>query len=247
GPAGGAGGRPPAQRLDQDHRRLHALARGLPLQGHLGSARAHLRRVRHRSLHVGHRLDPRGQAAHVPAGHRRLPQHRSPVRKRQAHADGRHAAARVQVVADEGVNGRRPMRTVIILLTSILMASPLTAHAQDNRAALEAVAKALGEPGLKSIEIQGGGTFFWAGQSYTPGQAYPQFTVRSFTRTVNYDTASLRDEMVRTRTLEPPKGGGPYVRGEHKAVGVLSGDQAWNVTGDAAASAPLALAERQFH
>src|SRR5215470_280511 len=138
------------------------------------------------------------------------------------------------------------MRTLIVLLTSILMASPLTAHAQDNRAALETVEKALGATGLKSIEIQGGGTFFWAGQSYTAGQAYPQFTVRSFTRTVNYDTASLRDEMVRTRTLEPPKGGGPYVRGEHKAVGVLSGDQAWNVTGDAAASAPLALAERQF-
>src|SRR5262249_59370969 len=95
--------------------------------------------------------------------------------------------------------GRRPMRTVIILLTSILIASPLTAHAQDNRAALEAVAKALGEPGLKSIEIQGGGTFLWAGQSYTAGQAYPQFTVRSFTRTVNYDTASLRAELVRTR------------------------------------------------
>src|SRR4029077_2876959 len=49
-----------------------------------------------------------------------------------------------------------------------------------------------------------------------------------------------------TRTLEPPKGGGPYVRGEHKAVAFVSGDQAWNVAGDAATPAPLALAERQF-
>jgi len=138
------------------------------------------------------------------------------------------------------------MRTLIILLTSVVLLSPLTAYAQDNRATLETVEKALGATGLKSIEIQGGGTFLWAGQSYTAGQAYPQFNVRSFTRTINYDTASLRDEMVRTRTLEPPKGGGPYVRGEHKAIAVLSGEYAWNVTGDTAASAPVALTERQF-
>jgi hypothetical protein len=63
---------------------------------------------------------------------------------------------------------------------------------------------------------------------------------------MNYETASLREEMVRTRALEPPKGGGPYVRGEHKAIAFLSGDHAWNVVGDAAAPAPIALADRQF-
>jgi len=84
--------------------------------------------------------------------------------------------------------------------------SPITADAQDSRAALEAVSKALGATGLKSIEIQGGGTFFWVGQSYTAGTTWPQFNVRSLTRVVNYDTASFREEMVRTRALEPPKG-----------------------------------------
>ena len=135
------------------------------------------------------------------------------------------------------------MRTLVFLLTTVLLLSPFGADAQDN---LETVAKALGATGLKSIEFQGGGTFFWAGQSYNAGTGWPQFNVRSLTRTINYDTASLREEMVRTRTLEPPKGGGPYVRGEHKAVAFLSGDQAWNLVGDAATSAPLALAERQF-
>ena len=138
------------------------------------------------------------------------------------------------------------MRTLVSLLTAVLLLWPFGAGAQDNRAALETVAKALGATGLKSIEIQGGGSFFWAGQSYNAGTAWPQFNVRSYTRTVNYETASLREVMVRTRTLEPPKGGGPYVRGEHTAVAVLSGDQAWNVVGEAVTSAPLALAERQF-
>ena len=138
------------------------------------------------------------------------------------------------------------MRTLIALLTAVLVFLPITAGAQDSRAGLEAVAKALGAPGLKSIEIQGGGMVFQVGQSYTAGTAWPQFNVRSFTRVINYDTASLRDEILRTRALEPPKGGGPYVRGEHKQVFVLSGDHAWNVTGDAAAPAPIALADRQF-
>jgi len=138
------------------------------------------------------------------------------------------------------------MRILVSLLTAVLLLSPIGADAQDSRAALETVAKALGATGLKSIEFQGGGTFFWAGQSYNAGTAWPQFNVRSLTRTVNYDTASLREEMVRTRTLEPPKGGGPYVRGEHKAVAFLSGDHAWNVAGEAVTPAPIALAERQF-
>jgi glyoxylase-like metal-dependent hydrolase (beta-lactamase superfamily II) len=134
----------------------------------------------------------------------------------------------------------------MFLLASVLLFSPIIAAAQDSRAALEAVSKALGATGLKSIEIQGGGTVFQVGQSYTAGTAWPQFNVRSFTRVVNYDTASLRDDLLRTRALEPPKGGGPYVRGEHRQVFVLSGDHAWNVMGEAATPAPITLADRQF-
>src|SRR5262245_52052296 len=137
------------------------------------------------------------------------------------------------------------MRVRTMLLTTVLVLSAFTAYAQD-RATLEAAAKALGATDLKSIEIQGGGSFFWAGQSQTPGAVWPEFSVRSFTRVVNYETASLRDDMVRTRTLEPPRGGGPYVRGEHKAIAVVSGDHAWNVMGENAVPAPIALGDRQF-
>jgi glyoxylase-like metal-dependent hydrolase (beta-lactamase superfamily II) len=52
--------------------------------------------------------------------------------------------------------------------------------------------------------------------------------------------------MTRTRTLEPPRGGGPYVRGEHTAVAVVSGDHAWNVIGENAVPAPIALGDRQL-
>src|SRR5262245_62601598 len=124
------------------------------------------------------------------------------------------------------------MRSLVLLLTAVLLVSPATAYAQDGRATVEAAAKALGAGGLKSIEIQGSGAMFQVGQSYAPGEAWPQFNVRTFTRVINYDTASLKDDIMRTRALEPPKGGGPYVRGEHKQVFVLSGDHAWNVMGE---------------
>ena len=136
------------------------------------------------------------------------------------------------------------MRMLVALLTAVLSLTPFAAQAQDGRATLEAATKALGD--VKSIEIQGSGAVFQVGQSQVPGQPWPLFNVRSFTRVVNYDTASLRDDILRTRALEPPRGGGPYVRGEHRQVFVVSGDHAWNVTGDATAAAPLALADRQL-
>jgi glyoxylase-like metal-dependent hydrolase (beta-lactamase superfamily II) len=138
------------------------------------------------------------------------------------------------------------MRTLVLLLAAGLVLSPITAHTQDSRAALETVQKALGATGLKSIEIQGNGVTFQVGQSYAPGMPWPQFNVRSFTRVVNYETASLRDEILRTRALEPPRGGGPYIRGEHKQTFAVSGDHAWNVMGEAAVTAPITLADRQF-
>ena len=67
------------------------------------------------------------------------------------------------------------MRTLALLLSAALLFSPVTVYAQDSRAALESVAKALGASGLKSIEIQGSGSVFQVGQSYAPGGAWPQF------------------------------------------------------------------------
>jgi len=136
------------------------------------------------------------------------------------------------------------MRMLAALLTAVLSLSPFAAEAQDAKATLEAAAKALGE--AKSIAIQGSGVVFQVGQSYTPGQPWPQFNVRTFNRVVNYETASLRDDLMRTRALEPPVGGGAYVRGEHRQVFVLSGDHAWNVMGENPVAAPIALSDRQF-
>src|SRR5262245_9768789 len=68
--------------------------------------------------------------------------------------------------------GGRAMRTLALFVSAILLLPMAAAQAQDNRAALEAVATALGATNLKSIEIQGGGVMFLVGQSQTPAGAW---------------------------------------------------------------------------
>jgi glyoxylase-like metal-dependent hydrolase (beta-lactamase superfamily II) len=139
------------------------------------------------------------------------------------------------------------MRTPLALLAALLLAVPLTSHAQDGRATLEAAARALGADALKSLEFSGSGVHFALGQSAAPGQPWPRFNLKSFTRSVNYETASLRDEIVRTQAENPPRGGGQQpIRGEQRQSFHLSGDHAWNVIGTAAIPAPVTLAERQM-
>jgi glyoxylase-like metal-dependent hydrolase (beta-lactamase superfamily II) len=139
------------------------------------------------------------------------------------------------------------MRIAIALTAALLLALPPFAAAQDARAALAAAATALGADSLKSLEYSGSGVNFALGQSPAPGQPWPRFNVKSFTRSVNYETASLRDEIVRTQAENPPRGGGQQpVRGEQRQSFFLGGDHAWNVVGTASVPAPITLAERQL-
>jgi glyoxylase-like metal-dependent hydrolase (beta-lactamase superfamily II) len=134
-----------------------------------------------------------------------------------------------------------------LLLAVMVLVVPLVTAAQDARATLEGAARALGATGLKSIEIKGSGTSFALGQSHVPGAPWPRFNLTSFTRTVNYETASMRDDLVRTQGEDPPRGGGQQpVRGEQRQTFLVSGDHAWNITTEAAIPAPIALAERQM-
>jgi glyoxylase-like metal-dependent hydrolase (beta-lactamase superfamily II) len=132
-------------------------------------------------------------------------------------------------------------------LTLLLLVASTPAVAQDGRAALEAAAKALGAPGLKSLEITASGFNFAPGQAQAPGGAWPKFNVKSLTRSINYDTATLRDVYVRTQFENPPRAGGVQpLRGEVRNEFVVQGDHAWNVTPQAAIPAPITLAVRQF-
>src|SRR5262245_34645826 len=141
---------------------------------------------------------------------------------------------------------RAPMHTILAVAAALVLLSPLAATAQDGKVSLESVAKAMGAANVRSIEVTGSGMIYAPGQSAAPGMPWPRFIMKTATRTVNYETRSLRDDMVRTRADDPPRGGAPYVRGEQRLILVVSGDHAWNVVGETVTPAPIALVDRQF-
>jgi len=139
------------------------------------------------------------------------------------------------------------MRRLFAWTAALVLCTPIASPAQNARATLDGAAKAMSGVEVKSIEFSGSGVFFAPGQSYTPGQPWPRFIAKSQTRSINYETASLRDDVVRMQGENPPRGGGVQpVRGEVRQQFVLSGDLAWTVVADVPAPTPIALTERQM-
>ena len=132
------------------------------------------------------------------------------------------------------------------LAAVVVLLSPLAAGAQD--ASLDQVARAMGgAAGVKSIQYSSSGVNFQVGQNYSPDLPWPRFIVKSYTRAVNYETAALRDELVRLQGEDPPRGGGGQpVRGEQRQIFVVNGDFTWTVTGDVVNPTPVALIDRQL-
>src|SRR5262249_37333096 len=90
---------------------------------------------------------------------------------------------------------------------------------------------------------------FSVGQNYTADEAWPRVTVKNYNALINYDTGSMRVELVREMGAVMPRGGGAPFFGEQRQVQVVSGDKAWNVpamAGAPAAPAPDAAPERML-
>jgi glyoxylase-like metal-dependent hydrolase (beta-lactamase superfamily II) len=139
------------------------------------------------------------------------------------------------------------MRKIALILMVLGVLAGCATSVQEQRATLDRAAASLGAVEVKSIEYSGSGTWGQLGQSATPGQAWPKFNLPSYTRTVSYESASIRDIFVRTQAENPPRGGGGQpIRGELRQAFFASGEHAWNVVNDAPVSAGITLAERQL-
>jgi len=131
----------------------------------------------------------------------------------------------------------------IFVLVIMCLLTPGLGHGQDAKKALAGVTKAMGD--VKSLQYTASGTLWQLGQSAYPGAPWPRFNIKSQTRAINYDTASMRDEVVRTQGENPPRGGGiqPII-GEQRQILLVSGTYAWNQAGENAVPAPAAAADR---
>jgi glyoxylase-like metal-dependent hydrolase (beta-lactamase superfamily II) len=134
-------------------------------------------------------------------------------------------------------------KNLIFVLVIMCVLMPQLGHGQDAKTVLGGVTKAMGDP--KSLQYTASGTLWQLGQSAYPGASWPRFNIKSQTRTVNYDTASMRDEVVRTQGENPPRGGGVQpIIGEQRQILLVSGPYAWNQVGENAVPAPAAAADR---
>ncbi len=137
------------------------------------------------------------------------------------------------------------MWKTLILVMAVLALMFRVGESQEAKTVLEGVAKTMGATDLKSVQYAASGLAFAVGQNFNPSAPWPKFNVKSYSRTINYETASLRDEIIRTQAEHPPRGGGGQpIIGEQRQVLLVSGTHAWNQPGDTAVPTPVALVDR---
>jgi glyoxylase-like metal-dependent hydrolase (beta-lactamase superfamily II) len=123
-------------------------------------------------------------------------------------------------------------RTTCVLVVALLALMVQGAAAQDARAIVQAATTAMGGANLRSIQITGTGWNAAVGQSFSPDEDWPRFEVTRYTRTIDYEGRSSREELTRRQGNNPPRGGGGTpLQGEQQQVAIVSGNYAWNVQG----------------
>jgi glyoxylase-like metal-dependent hydrolase (beta-lactamase superfamily II) len=139
------------------------------------------------------------------------------------------------------------VKNSLAIAVALLLPSNLFAQRMDQSTALENAVRTMGATGMKSIQYSGSGFNFALGQSVRPFVPWPRFNVKNYSRLINYDTASSREEMVRTQFENPPRGGGAQpIIGEQRQLQLVSGAYAWNLAGSNPTAAPAASAERML-
>jgi glyoxylase-like metal-dependent hydrolase (beta-lactamase superfamily II) len=133
------------------------------------------------------------------------------------------------------------------LLCLLLMQTTLTYRtlaAQDGKALLQAVARNIGADTLQCVTYSGTGYVGIVGQNYTPRDDWPRVELASYTKTVNFDAKSGREEQVTRQGTNPARGGGVPIEGEARQVTMVSGNYAWVQQG--ATASPVPSARRQL-
>jgi glyoxylase-like metal-dependent hydrolase (beta-lactamase superfamily II) len=117
-------------------------------------------------------------------------------------------------------------------------------HAQEANPVLMEVAKTMGAINLKSLQYTGSGSIFALGQNPSPGMPWVHYNAKRYTRTINYDTVSLQDDVVRTPGEASPRGA-VFIVGEQRMILGVSSTHAWNQAGENITPRPYDVTDRQ--
>jgi glyoxylase-like metal-dependent hydrolase (beta-lactamase superfamily II) len=132
-------------------------------------------------------------------------------------------------------------RTVLWMPAAALAFVSGAALAQEAIGVLQRAASAMGDP--NSIRYVGEGTGWSYGQAFKPGIPWPKINVHSQIRTINYETASMRDQITLSRG--EPKGGGGYPPvAQQRNDQFVSGGYAWNQAATGPVPGPRFVTDR---
>jgi hypothetical protein len=105
-----------------------------------------------------------------------------------------------------------------------------SAAAQNNgMATLQAAAAKMGVTNMKSIQYSGAGWQGMVGQNFAPAVDWPRVDLKDYTRTIDFDTMSSKEEYTRSQGNNSLQGGGagfPFLQ-DQKVVNFVSGNYAW--------------------
>ncbi len=118
------------------------------------------------------------------------------------------------------------------------------ASAQDAKTVLQAAQKAMGD--VTSIQFSGTGHLNFFGQAWTPDAAWPTTNLTSYTKTVDYNSKSAKENLIHSEPTPMVKGGGRPFAGDDKQANFVSGQYAWDMPGSTPVPQPGAVAERQL-
>jgi glyoxylase-like metal-dependent hydrolase (beta-lactamase superfamily II) len=125
------------------------------------------------------------------------------------------------------------MRTVLYL-GALALAAVSCSSPRDAASVLRDAQQAMGS--VNSIQYSGTGMNAFFGQALTAGQEWPRRDMSSYTRSINYEQRSARDEM----NFAQPTFGGQQQNTQ------VNGDKAWNVGPSGPAPQLAAAEERQL-
>src|SRR5882724_1414889 len=100
------------------------------------------------------------------------------------------------------------MRKQFWMSLSLVALMAGSAAAQDVTSVLRTAATAMGMNDMKSIQYTGTGWQGMVGQNYAPDQDWPRTGLKSYTRTIDFDTLSSKEECVRSQGTYSVRGGG---------------------------------------
>ena len=123
-------------------------------------------------------------------------------------------------------------RQCLVLFPILFMTSG--AFAQDTQSVLQTAAQTMGATDLRTIEFSGTGWYGQVGQSANLSEDWPRFEITEYTRVIDYDTGTSREDLMRRRGAYPARGGGPPFSGDQLITELVNDEYAWNLQGERA-------------